>query len=103
MPQHLKSMERKPSERDKESSILAEDKVEAFFPLSLFVDDPEIEKLGISGIDVGDERTLIATVKATSVSINESEGSEKREHVTLTIIEAAIESQSQAEKLFDED
>lgn len=102
MAAHLESLKRKPAERksDQDGSLL-DDK--PFFPLSLYVTDPEIEKLGIGGMEIGDERILIATVKASSISINEDEDS-KRTSMSLTLTEGHVEnmSKSQAEKLFGE-
>ena len=64
-----------------------------YYPLSLHVNGPEVEKLGLSGVQVGEEHDLEARVKVTSVSIDESEGSKKRESVTLTLLAGAVYSE----------
>jgi len=74
---------------------------EDFFPLTIYVSDPEVEKLGLTGIAAGDERILMAKVRATSVSVHENEKS-KNESVTLALIEGEVieEKKSQADTLF---
>lgn len=74
---------------------------EPHFPLSLFVSGPEIEKLGLGGIEIGEEHELIAQVKVTSVSVSQREGSDKHESVELTLLAGEVNSahgQSDAEK-----
>lgn len=87
--------------------IGAESKDEPFFPLSLWVNDPEIQKLGLQDAEVGEEHELVAKVKITSVSVDESEGSPKRTSVTLTLLEGEVNSDhgesddARGKKLFD--
>ena len=87
-------------------SDISEAPVESFFPLSLFVNGPEIEKLGLGGMEIGEEHELIAKVKVTSISVNEREGLTKHESVELTLLEGEVNSdhgqsdQEKGEKLF---
>ena len=102
MAQHeMVDLKRKASESD-DSELAKEPKVE--FPLSLFVGSPEVEKLGLGGAEVGEEHDFLARVRVTSVSINEDEGSEKRESVTLTLLAGEVRSghsdEERARKLF---
>ncbi|KKN29917.1 hypothetical protein LCGC14_0839160 [marine sediment metagenome] len=77
---------------------------EARFPLSVFVESPEVEKLGLGSAEVGGEHDLVARVKVTSVSIDEDEDSEKRTSVTLTLLAGEVRSghsnEERARKLF---
>lgn len=94
MAEHkMASLERKPSET-KDAGLLEEATPEkkSFFPLSLHVSGPEIEKLRLSGVEVGEEHKLHAMVKVTSVSVSQRDGSEKREHVELTLLAGEIDS-----------
>ena len=74
------------------SESAVEEPQEPSFPLSLFIDTPEIEKLNLSNAKIGEEHDLIARVKVTSVSINENEGGEKRQSVTLTLLAGEVGS-----------
>ena len=68
------------------------------FPTKIFLDGDEIEALGISGLKLGDEKTLMAKVKVTSTSANETEGDEKvRRSMTLTFLEAEVEGSTDSE------
>lgn len=98
MAQHeMTSLKRSRSENEDEPLLEGED----FFPLSLFLSDPEIKKLGLTGVEVGQELMLAARVKVTSISVNESEDSEKRESVTLVLIEGEVlEERDAADTLF---
>ena len=107
MPDHLISMKRKPSERDDDAPVMASDDRNDF-PLTIHLGSFEVEKLGLSGIELGDERTMVADVKVTSMSSHQSEGDdEKNENVTLSVRSAAVTStkvgKSQAERLFGND
>ena len=50
------------------------------FPASLYISNDEIEKMGLSGAEVGDEKMLMAKVQVTSVSISWQGGSDKCEN-----------------------
>ncbi len=100
------NLKRKPSEdENREGLSLPHEQPEAFFPLHLYIGSPEVEKLGLSGVKVGEEHDLEAKVKVTSVSVNEDEGSERTESVTLTLLEGEVFSEhgeeDRAKKLFD--
>lgn len=104
MAEHkMTSLKRAPSET-KDVGVLAEDGPEnkAFFPLSLFVNNPEIKKLGLADAEIGNEYMLFAKVKVTNVSVNEQEGEEKHESIGLTLLEGEVGSSggTPAEKLF---
>ena len=79
---------------------------EARYPLSVYVESPEVKKLGLGGAEVGGEHDLVARVKVTSVSIDEDEDedSEKRTSVTLTLLAGEVRSghsnEERARKLF---
>lgn len=98
---NMVSLKRAPS-KDQDSLEVAE----SSFPLSLYVNEPEIKKLGLSDFKVGEEYELIAKVKVTSVSIHEREGEKIDRHVELTLLEAEVNSdhglsdQKKGEKLF---
>ena len=96
------SLKRKPSERDDNLLEATSDK-ESFFPLSLFISDPEIKKLGLQNFKVGEEHELNAKVRVRSVTIDEREGSPKNQSIELTLLEAEVNSDhrfSQSERLF---
>ena len=86
----MKSLKRTRSESKDDGAL--EKASEDFFPLSIYVGEPEIEKLGLSGVSVGEEHDLAARVKVTGVSVTESEGSKKRVSVTLTFLAGAVYS-----------
>ena len=105
MAQHnMVSLERPASKSD----AVAEELKEPSFPLSLFVDTPELEKLGLQKVEIGEEHDLIARVKVTGVSVDEREGSEKHRSVTLTLLAGEVGSDhgpdpaAQAKKLHPE-
>ena len=85
---NMVSLERPASE----SHEVAEAPKEPSFPLSLYVTTPEIEKLGLSKAQIGEEHDLIARVKVTSVSVDEREGDEKHESVMLTLLAGEVGS-----------
>ncbi len=100
MPE-LVSMKLTPSGRG--GNILGAEVEEDVFPLRLHLNKEEIAKLKLSGIELEDERTFVATVRVTSVSTSADEGSEPRENIILTVIEAAVgpkKDTSEADKLF---
>ena len=99
MAQHLTSLKRTP---DKSRHDELTEQSKPFFPLSWHVSTEEIEKLGLSGKELGDELMLVAKVRVTGISANEQEGSEKFESMTLDLIEGAIEApkKDQASILF---
>ena len=104
MAQHeMVDLKRKASEDD-DSEIVERDKSEAFFPLSLHVGSPEVEKLGLGNAEVGEEHDFLARVRVTSVSVSEDEDSERRESVTLTLLAGEVRSghsdEERARKLF---
>ena len=105
MAQHnMVSLERPASK----SESAVEELEESSFPLSLFISDPEIEKLGLSSVKIGEEHDLIARVKVTGVSVDEREGSERHQSVTLTLLAGEVGSDhgpdpaAQAKKLHPE-
>ena len=104
MAEHkMVSLKRKPSEHD---GNLLEPREENLFPLTLYIDEIEIEKLDIGNLKIGEMHELRANVKVTSVSVNEHTGNKKHEKhrsITLTLIEAEVNSDhraNQAETLF---
>ena len=84
MADHLPSLKRAPS---KKSSLAAEVSSESEFPLSLYVSTEEITVLGLQSVKLGEERMLIAKVRVTSLSENESEGEDKYQSVGLSLVE----------------
>lgn len=106
MAQHnMVSLRRPKSEQEDEAVEVGSNE----FPLNLYVTTPELEKLGLSKAKIGEEHDLFAKIKVTSVSVDEHEGSEKHESVTLPLLEGEVGSDhgsdhaSRAKKLFDED
>ena len=97
MALHMVSMKRKSGG---DSPFLEED----FFPHSMFLQDEEIEKLGLTGVEVGQEIVMMAMVKVTSVSVREDSDNKKFTSMDLTITEAAIgdEEKSLAKRIFSE-
>ena len=91
----LVSMKRSPSEHDAKASVMSEPE-EAYYPLTLYLDKKEIDKLGLAGCKVSDEKMLLAKVRVTSVSSGEHEGGESYSSMTLTLIEAGIEAESKS-------
>jgi len=93
------SLKRTPSEEVAVESGERED----FFPHSMFLDEDDVAALGLDGVQLGDERQMVATVRATSISSNENEQSGKRRSVTLVLTEAQMSSgKSQASRMFGE-
>ncbi|MCH8816090.1 MAG: hypothetical protein IH957_13560 [Chloroflexi bacterium] len=108
MAEHkMTNLQRTPAEDKKEMPSLDGDRKKPYFPLSLYVHGPEIAKLGLEGVQVGEEHDLVAKVKVTGVSITDREGSEKRESVDLTLVEGAIysdhgeDAETRAKKVYD--
>lgn len=103
------SLQRTAAESKKDNSDFVGEENKPHFPLSLHLRTAEIDKLGLSGVQVGEEHELVAKVRVTSVSINQRDGSKKRESLELTLIEGEINSdhgpdpQKQAKTLFGED
>lgn len=87
---NMVSLKRTAAENKKDDKVSMSDRDP--FPLSLFISGPEIKKLGLSGFKIGEEHELIAKVKVTSVSLDQSEGGKRRESVTLTLIEGEVNS-----------
>ena len=91
------------AERDMPSSVLEAKAPEApYYPLSLHLDKPMIEKLSLTGCKIGDEKMLHASVRVTSISSSESERGEGHNTITLSLTEGAVEGsgKSQAEILY---
>ena len=97
------SLERTASER-KDGNLLAETvDEESFFPLSLYINDPEVKKLGLENFKVGEEHELNAKVKVRSVSVNESDTAPLNTTVELVLMEGEVNSEhpdGKAEILF---
>ncbi len=99
MAKHLTSLKRKHSE----SGAVEEDQ-EDFFPHSLFLDEEDIEKLGVGHLELGDERQMVAEVKVTSISSSESDEDGKRRSMKLVITEGDIMSgKSRSARIFGGD
>ena len=96
MAEHLTSLKRSTSE----DGIEVPEK--DFFPHSLFLDEDDIEKLKVDDLELGDERQLVAVVRVTSISSNESERGGKRRDMTLVLTEGEImrPNKSQSERIF---
>lgn len=97
------SMKRTPSRlKDKDTVVSREP--EDYYPLTLYLDKQEIEKLGLTGANVKDEFMLSCKVCVTSLSMHQSEGSgEAHSSMTLTVREAEVEGDkpdSKADKIF---
>ncbi len=101
MAEHLVSLERKASA---DAEVPSE---ESFFPHSMFLDNEDIEKLGAGSAKLGDEFPMAVMVRVTSVSSNESEGSDGRhDSVTLSFLEGALgppSGKSKADRIFGGD
>jgi len=68
---------------------------EPYYPISLWLDTEEIAKLGLTDCQVGEEFMLGLNVRVTSVSINETDKSEKRAHMTLTVLAGQVEARDE--------
>lgn len=68
---------------------------EPYYPISIWLDTEEITKLGLSDCQVGEEMMLELKVKVTGLSINETDKSEKRAHMTLTAMAGQVEAQDE--------
>ena len=75
---------------------------EPFFPHSMFLDNEDIEKLGVGNAKLGDEFPFLSTVRVTSVSESDSEGSGKDRRIELAIIEGelTVPPRPRAERIF---
>ena len=71
---------------------------ESVFPVTLFISDPELSKLGLEDFEVGEIHELRARVKVESVSMHEgSEGKDRS--ITLALTDAEVNSaHSEADK-----
>lgn len=91
----LVSMKIAKTDRDAktEPSSLATDAPAYPWGLSITLDDDALEKLGLSEDDfkVGAAMTLVAKVECTSISSNETRGSDPNKSVGLQITDLAIE------------
>ena len=101
-------LKRQPSDEDKAEARHHGDKEpEATFPLSLFLSEEEVKKLGLDAAEVGKKHDLLARVKVTSTSISEDEGGDRRVSVTLTLLAGEVLSEhsgeERAKKLFGEE
>ena len=101
MAQHrMVSLRRKPSKTD---SVEAPTK--SLFPVTLFINDPELSKLGLEDFEVGEIHELRAIVKVESVSMHEGSGGKDRS-ITLALTDAEVNSAhseaDKAKKLFGE-
>ncbi len=89
--------------KEEQAEVAADGATEPFFPVSLHISTPEVEKLGLSDFEVGEEHDLVAKVKVTAVSIDTNED-DKRASVTLTFLAAEVFSDhgedERAKKLF---
>ena len=94
MAQHqMVDLKRQPTAEEKtEAKHHGDKEPEAQFPLSLFVSEEEVKKLGLDAAEVGEEHDLVVRVRVTSVSIDEGEGGDKRVSVTLTLLAGEIRS-----------
>ena len=76
------------------------------YPVSMYLSDDEVEKLGLEKAEVGKEMLMAATVKVTSISRNEHAKDKKRHSATLTVMEAELKekpaSRTKAEVMFGE-
>jgi hypothetical protein len=66
--------------------------------LCIQLDNDSLEKLGLDLPEVGEEMTLTATVKVTSVSSNETEGSNPSKSVSLQITDMALTGGDEADE-----
>lgn len=107
MPQHPRVSLKRKAPENKNDVFVSEEPGKDFFPLSLFVSGPEVEKLGLSGMEIGEEHELVADVKVTSVSVRDSEDGGKEESVGLTLTAGVVNSahggsdEERAKKIFD--
>ena len=103
MTKHLVDMSRKLGDDIPEAKSPSED----HFPLSLFLDTEQIEKLGLETADIGQNYVLTADVKVTHISASEGEFTKRHQDVTLTIKRAAVErdvdDRTVAQRLFQRD
>ncbi len=76
------------------------------YPVSMYISDDEVEKLGLENSKVGAEMLMTATVKVTSFSVDERMKDKKSYSITLTVMEAELKekstSETQAKTLFGE-
>lgn len=86
---------------DELASPLTEDK--DFFPHTLFLNEEEIEKLGIGDLEIGTERMFNTMVRVVSKSESENEDEGARRDMTLAIVKGEVSTKSRAERVFGDD
>ena len=72
-----------------------------YYPQTLYLDDEEVGKLGLKNAKLGEERTLVATVRVASVSAHQTEDGDKMD-VTLELTAGMVNGSAdeKAERLF---
>lgn len=66
-----------------------------FFPVSLYINDEQVEAMKLGGVELGEERMLVAMVRVTSLSMHEGE-SGKTKTVNLDLIEGVTSPKSKS-------
>jgi len=94
----LVSMKMSKADREKtsEPSSVSTDRPVYPWGLALTLDNEALEKLGMPTCEVGDELMLMAKVKVTNMSANESENGKNRS-LGLQITDMALEAGSESE------
>lgn len=88
----LKSMKLTKKEATAEVELKAMDAPQYPWGLRLELNDESMAKLGMKSLpSVGQKMILVAEVDVTSVSEHESQGSGKRQHMSLQITDMAVE------------
>lgn len=96
-------LKRRPEDPEDKKFFRDPDEPEAYYPLTMYLDDVEIEKLGVGEANVGDVLMLTCKVKVISKSQYESDSSPSTKSMSLAVTEAAAskaEGRSQADRLF---
>jgi len=90
MAEHLVSLERSSAEISEDRSLMTHTDEDRFpFGVRLHLETSEIEKLGVSGAQVGQEFAILARAKVVSVSKSADEDGEN-ESQTLQITDMAM-------------
>ena len=91
------SLERKQSGSDEVAAV--DD--EPFFPHSMFLNNEDIDKLGVGDTELGDEFEFHAKARVTSISASQNTTTKDR-NITVSFVEGELNkpTKSQAERLF---
>ena len=88
--QALVDMKRDKSEGSKPTEAPSMESEDYPYGLRLSLDNPELEKLDLEKVNIGDVLKLSAEAKVSSISENQSEGGESKRCVSLQITKIGV-------------